>query len=235
MAVDYNTKTILNGLIVYLDAANSKSYPGTGTTWSNLISSNFNASLTNSPTYSSNGYFTFDGINQGASITNTNYPAAWTDPFSIEVWFRVPTSATWSNGFIGTIVIRGSFAGTQGFGRSTIDNRITSYIRGDDAAQIATAIASGLSRDTWHNGVINWDGSTTSIFVNGVLIQTSSTTTQTGVPESGNWLIATASAFGGNTGNFFTGDISVVKIYNIALNSAQVLTNYEAFRRRYNI
>jgi hypothetical protein len=33
MAISYNTSVIRNGLVLYLDAANPKSYPGTGTSW----------------------------------------------------------------------------------------------------------------------------------------------------------------------------------------------------------
>lgn len=235
MGTYYNPTPLLDGLIVYLDAANIKSYPGSGTAWNNLISSSYNASLTNSPTYSSSGYFTFDGVSQGATLANTNYPAAWTDSISVEVWFRVPAAATWTNGNLGTIVQRGSFTGTVGLARTGTNNQIGSYIRGDASpANPAIALAT-VSRDVWYNATFNWDGSTTSIFVNGSLIQTSAVLTQTGVPENNTWLIATASAFGGSTGNFFQGDISVVKIYNISLNEQQVAENFNALRGRYGI
>ena len=63
MAVTYNIKKMVtDGLVLCLDAANTKSYPGSGTTWSDLIESN-NGTLVNGPTYSSadGGSIVFDG------------------------------------------------------------------------------------------------------------------------------------------------------------------------------
>jgi hypothetical protein len=36
MGIAYNPRTITDGLVLCLDAANSKSYPGSGTTWTDL-------------------------------------------------------------------------------------------------------------------------------------------------------------------------------------------------------
>ena len=43
---------VTSGLILRYDAGNSSSYPGSGTTWSNLASSSFDGTLTNGPTFS---------------------------------------------------------------------------------------------------------------------------------------------------------------------------------------
>lgn len=63
---------ITNGLIIQLDAANSSSYPGTGTTWFDISSTN-NGTLTNGPTFTnvSPKYFSFDGVNQYVNIADT--------------------------------------------------------------------------------------------------------------------------------------------------------------------
>ena len=59
----------IDGLVLYLDAANPKSYPGTGTVWSDLSGNSNNGALTNSPTFNSNngGNFIFDGVNDYVS------------------------------------------------------------------------------------------------------------------------------------------------------------------------
>ena len=36
MGISYNPRTITDGLVLCLDAANTKSYPGSGTTWADL-------------------------------------------------------------------------------------------------------------------------------------------------------------------------------------------------------
>lgn len=61
---------ITNGLVLHLDAANSKSYPLSGTVWNDLSGNNNHATLTNGPTYSSsnNGNILFDGVNDYGTI-----------------------------------------------------------------------------------------------------------------------------------------------------------------------
>ena len=69
----------MNGLVLALDAGNIKSYPGSGTTWYNLIPGGVNGTLTNGPTYSSanGGVIVLDGVNNyidvPINLTNTNY------------------------------------------------------------------------------------------------------------------------------------------------------------------
>jgi len=64
MGITYNTSIVRNGLVLHLDAANRKSYPGTGTTWTDLSGLNNNGTLTNGVSYQSvnQGAFNFDGI-----------------------------------------------------------------------------------------------------------------------------------------------------------------------------
>ena len=69
MGIGHGADIVRNGLVLHLDAANKKSYPGTGTAWNDL-SSNNNFTLNNSPTLS-NGYFNFDGINETATSVST--------------------------------------------------------------------------------------------------------------------------------------------------------------------
>ena len=64
MAFSRGPNVVTDGLVLALDAANTKSYPGSGTTWYDL-SGNNNGTLTNGPTYSSDvgGGIVFDGTN----------------------------------------------------------------------------------------------------------------------------------------------------------------------------
>jgi hypothetical protein len=62
---------------LYLDANDKLSYPGTGTVWYDLSGNNANATLINSPTWNSNGYFTFDAIDD--VIDGINVPQDYID------------------------------------------------------------------------------------------------------------------------------------------------------------
>ena len=62
MAFNYSPKIVTDGLVFAVDAANKKSYPGSGTTWTDLAGSN-DGTLTNGPTFDSGdgGSIVFDG------------------------------------------------------------------------------------------------------------------------------------------------------------------------------
>jgi hypothetical protein len=198
--------------------------------WKNLINQT-NAALNNGVEYSDNIMY-FDGVDDYVTVPNTNYPATWDDPFSMECWINIPASATWNTIYTSPIIIRGSYAGSHGIGRSTEENLLLSYIRGD--SNIRTAYAP-ITRDAWYHIVATWNGSTTSIFSNGNLIQTSSSVTHTGVPESDTWRIGQAYAFGGSTGSAYQGYMASVRIYSKALSLSEVRFNFNASRKRFNV
>ena len=109
MSGSISRKLVTDGLILYIDAANSKSYPDSGTTWFDLTSNNNNGVLTNGPTFDSanGGSIVFDGVDDYVKP-----PAAslfqFTD-FTLASWVKtdilntnqyiVDTSNSFSNGF----------------------------------------------------------------------------------------------------------------------------------------
>jgi hypothetical protein len=78
MGLGHSPKIVTSGLVLYLDAANPKSYPGSGTTINNLIGTSNNGVLSGGVGFNNEneGIFTFDGSNDqidlsvGFSITN---------------------------------------------------------------------------------------------------------------------------------------------------------------------
>jgi uncharacterized repeat protein (TIGR02543 family) len=91
------TSLLTSGRLIYLDATNPSSYPGSGTTWTNLDSGGlYSATLQNSPIFdNTNKWFTFDGINQIAQIAANSAinPTTQFTPFTIQIWARVNTSS----------------------------------------------------------------------------------------------------------------------------------------------
>lgn len=101
MAVYGGPDIVTSGLVLCLDAANSKSYPGTGTVWNDLSGSNNNGTLTNGPTYNSNngGSIVFDGTND---YINTNYDLSWNNTNSVSIFLYLkPNSLSLTYPFIG--------------------------------------------------------------------------------------------------------------------------------------
>lgn len=96
-----------NGLILYLDAANPKSYPGSGTTWYDISGNGNNATLVNGASYNSqnNGVMQFDGVNDeiitsGPNLTSTDYTVIGGSRYSGNTRKRI-ISARYNNWLLG--------------------------------------------------------------------------------------------------------------------------------------
>ena len=100
MSVIWGPEIVKSGLVLYLDAGNQNSYPGTGTTWTDISRNNNNGTLTNGPTFNSEngGSIVFDGTNDYVSTALTS-----TNSFTWNVWYKTNTV---SNGFRNIISIR---------------------------------------------------------------------------------------------------------------------------------
>ena len=90
MAFNYSPKIISNGLVLYLDAANTRSYPGSGTAWTDLSQYNMNGTLINGPSFNSanGGGIAFDGTNDGVTLQASSLWNIDASDFTIEFWFR---------------------------------------------------------------------------------------------------------------------------------------------------
>jgi hypothetical protein len=215
--------TIPSSLLVYLDSGNLLSYPTTGSTWTDLAGGNNNATLFNSPTYSSNygGILSFDDVSlEYGTIPNIGDLSNWT----VEVWFRLATSLTGkvtsivSNQF--NLVNRLNFSiGTNN--APTNYNLAVGYFNG------AWRTTTGFVPQTnvWYQVVGTYDGSTIRQYVNGSA--SGGTLNYVGTSQSGGevrlmrrWDETLSS------GNLVDGDLAIVKIYNTALSGPQILQNY---------
>lgn len=99
MAMRYNSQIVNEGLVLCLDAANPKSYAGSGTNWVNLTKNGYNITLVNGPT-SNNFGLVFDGVNDYAYLLHNGGLAFNTGNFTISVWHRNENSSTGYNGII---------------------------------------------------------------------------------------------------------------------------------------
>jgi len=248
MAVVYNRQsTVTDGLVLCLDAGNSKSYPGSGTAWTDLSGRGNVMTLLNSPVYSTTngGIITFDGVDDHATNNNTNFSIAnnlfadangsWT----VSAWFRFPTSpsgtrtgnASWS------IVGRAGGIATGAtcvlFVGSATDTTFGSYAPYYCASVIRGAVTvispTSVNDNLWHNVTVTWNGSAGSAYFDGK---------SRGALNIGAAAIQTLNVEIGRTGNsshLFEGAIPAVSIYNRALSAAEVTQNFNALRGRFGI
>ena len=226
-------------LVLALDAGNKNSYPGSGTTWTDLSGNGNNGTLTNGPTFDSanGGSIVFDGTDDfvlDSTVPNFNVGC-------IDIWLR-PSSLI-NAAFVGSSLVQLKNAATTnnfwyiGFGNIT--NLLTNeYITIVDGGSNRLGVTDGgsLTANTWVNIVVNWESSTYKIYVNNVVKTTSSagTISQLTVPNQyilGALRDTSSSAYSG----FFTGNISTVKFYNRTLTSTELLQNYNGTKSRFGL
>lgn len=208
MAILTRTNIVTNGLVMYLDAANKISYPGTGTTWFDM-SGNSKNGTTSGATYGSQngGVFNFDGVNdtiaQGDSVAYGS------------------TGNLISNSSVGPVT------NAMGFVSSKI------HYRNYDGAWKSNSGNTTLSTGQWYMLTwVNYAGAsanlgTMKMFVNG---QSDSSVFNSYTTNGG-----PCNAIGRNWFSHFNGRIGLVQFYNVSLTDSQVFENFNAHRYRYDI
>jgi hypothetical protein len=124
MGIFYNTSIARDGLVLHLDAANKKSYPGTGTTWKDLSGNGNHFTLFNSPVFTDK-YLNFSGINEYARSNNTLDLSPF-DSVTVELTLKVNTEVSPSGM---AFEHSGNWnTNTMGFGLVPNSNSATTYV-----------------------------------------------------------------------------------------------------------
>lgn len=229
----YSGPEIVNdGLVLALDAGNSRSYPGSGTAWTDISGFGRNGTLTNGPTYSSanGGSIVFDGTNDYVNIGIGKGVNQFSADFAVSAWvMRLSGGPTYGN-VIGDYYT-GSVATTnewQIMMSSTAEFNL--YRVGSN--YVIPNTASGYSTSQWINVVVSRIGSTISMYANNNLIATATNSTVFGT-ATGNLNIGID---GNNSSEPLSGRISNIMIYkNKGLTAAEIQQNFNATRARFNI
>jgi hypothetical protein len=227
LALSHSPQISLNGLVLCLDAGNTKSYPGSGTTWTDLSGRGNTGTLTNGPTYSSanGGSIVFDGSNDYVNIvtaTSLGINSASTS-FTISVWFKTTTT--------GELYLFDNFNGGTDISLRIDGGTFEVYMSATGTIG-AVQFGSGYNNGVWHNFVLTWNGSNTiNAYADAINIG-SNTTTITGSFESN-----AAFRIGSRPASsiYFPANIAQASIYNRALSAAEVSQNFNALRGRYGI
>jgi hypothetical protein len=235
MAIYYNPKIDTNGLVFFLDAANLKSYPKTGTTWNNAVTiNNVKATLTNGPTFSSSngGYISFDGTDDYAVTDTSLYnPTAFKD-LTLILWYY-PISSGQIVSELGQPIINASWhAGnieqdTNGkfyfsLWHGSLTNRVTSI--------------KNVGFNIWVQVCLTYRDSATLLtgYVNGSSQGTASLTRQT-TTSSYYALCANDSTNMIGTTDYPQGRVGMFMVYNKVLTDFEIETNYNTFKDRYGL
>ena len=221
MALSHSPSIVTNGLSIFYDPANRRSYSGTGITTTNLFGI-YNGNLINGVGYTSsnNGNFTFDGTNDYIEIPSLSINSS----FSIDLFCYALNLST-------TYVIAGKYGGgSYDFWLGVSGSRFKFSISMPNKFDAQT---STISANTWYHicAVYNSSTITASIYLNGVLAQTLNGSSAFQNPP-GNYAIG---AFGAAGGFYFPGYVASHKFYNRALSATEIKQNFNATRDRYGV
>jgi len=212
MGVAYNPQIVTNGLVLCLDAANTKSYPGSGTTWTDLSGSGNTGTLVNGVGYDVDS-LSFDGVDDRIEC------GTWSVPYL--------TVSTW--------VYKTSTATNQGICRKEVGWAVSQY---NGVLQVApgtswTFYNTGytIPLNTWVNIVYTYSGTgatgSQTVYINGSSIYNTSAGSG---PISSN---SNPVRVGYDDNNWYWGGrIAQTQIYNRALTASEVQQNYNAIKSR---
>jgi hypothetical protein len=236
MGLAHSPNPPMDGIVLCFDAANVKSYPGSGITWNNLCERTGNATLINGPTYSSDfgGYINFDGSNDYASVpSNTEYLLA--NEFTMTAWVR-PTSNPGNYGAIcGTFDnIPNSYYGFN-FSIQPNSQRFYFLVGGWNGGSYNYIPASNqYNINEWYHLVGTTKGTTSKFYINGVL---NTTYTQAAVAVPGSSITQfLLGRFYQNSNNFYyVGDLASTYLFNRELTETEIKDTFNIQRGRFGV
>jgi hypothetical protein len=221
MGIRGANKIVSDGLVLYLDGANTESYPGTGLTWSDLSATVVQGSLLNGPTFNTGGggHFSFDGSNDYVDMGQVNFTSDVNITFDIVVYVD-SSQAQYAN----------IFDYNHGGGGFVLQqywpNATTSWYFYTGFSFLFFSIP---TNQIIYLTIVK-SGTTCTAYIDGEF------STSSGVSNS---LTATgktlhiARLVGG--GRNFNGKIYSFKAYNRALTASEVFQNYDVTKIRYGI
>ena len=240
MAAYRNPNIVTNGLVFYMDPANPKTYPRTGTLVSDLMSTTQSGSLINTPTFSTDnaGLFGFDGTNEYLRF-NGNLGVSGFDK-TISFWVKLEAStdrfqygdvSNSTANYLGFNIDMNNTAGTlacgynDGLGRGSTNRR--SYV---------TTGVIFPTFNTWYNVVMIPRTNITTVpllYVNSTQITTLAYNSGTASTVNWNSITYLNVTSLGVTPSYFKSKVGTIQVYNRILTQDEITQNYNSLRSRY--
>jgi hypothetical protein len=230
MAIIRGKSIVTDGLVLHIDAANRKSYPGTGTIINDLSGNARNGELINGASLdtANAGTITFDGVNEKILLNDTLDIAFTTQYWTTDIWFNLDSTyasydAMLGNGYPFQLYVAGGkiiayLSSTAGSG--------TYFLSGMTSTQT-------ISTEIWYHLAFVRNGTNYYYYINGVLDK--SATSNTNVMAAANQNAQIGNLWNGSDVYAWDGEISNVKIYNRALSVTEALQNYNATKTKFGL
>jgi hypothetical protein len=243
MSFNFSPKIVTDGLVLYLDAANTRSYISGSTAWNDISKNINNGNLINGPTFSSenNGSIVFDGTDDYFITPSGSTPSLnITSQITLETWFRSTALANVSHGDnlfskgLSTDLNSGVYE--LNLSNNTTANRPSFRMRIGASTPLYSPTNILINLNQIYNVTCTYNGSMMRIFVNGV--ESGSGLPTSGTIQNNTQQLTIGVRFIHRTGindSFFSGNIYLSKIYNRALSSTEILQNYNATKTRFGL
>jgi hypothetical protein len=240
MSLGHGSLIVRNGLVLHLDAANAKSYPGSGTVWNDL-SSNGNSGIMTSVTYetSNNGSLLFDNNNDSVAVSHSS-SLNFNSLFTVSTWAKVNSFST--SLIYNVVSKKPQFNNTEKGWSCQYDfrtNGVLQFRNNDGTVLNDHTPTSSVNNTEILNQTNNWVNSAWVISNNSVTFYINGVAKSTVGVNFTDTDTTTTLYIGKTTGS--VGDpsllmnLSLVTIYNRALTAQEIQQNFEALRGRYGI
>lgn len=241
-----NSGIVTNGLTLHLDAGQLRSYPGSGTTWTDLSGNADNGTLVNGPTFNSanGGSIVFDAIDDyviSSSTTNTNvtsttgftfgvwvYPEFTSNDFNTQIQAIICSRASSANNFDYWVAL-GLASGSFG---CTANSRNLFYTYQGNNAFTCSNGTNVWTNNAWNYIVSTHSGTTLNQYVNGSVVTSNKSTFTANSNTNAKYIFGHGCAFNQTR---FRGKIAINQVYNRVLTATEVLQNYNAQKSRFGL
>lgn len=228
MSLSHNPKTVTDGLVLALDAANTRSFNNTSTTWKDLTTNANDVTLINGPMYSSTvlGSITFDGVDDYTDF----YAPGLETTATIEMWLNATS-------------LGGMFMGWGRYDIYTAGGNLGYNTASSNVYGISSATVSSLGLvGNWRHYVFEMR-SDVSFTNNKIYINGQEQVLSAVLPGSGEQVSARnfnngfgrISGWRNDNGYRLAMNLAVFKVYNRALTPTEIRENFNALRGRYSL
>ena len=216
---------VTDGLLVYLDASNITSYPGSGTTWYDISGNGKNATLVNGPTYTATpGYIDLDGTNDYISLS-TNVAIT---SLSVDMWIMLDDLVD------GYLWILDNYDNPELRIAVETDGRLRALMYDAGAYATTDYTTTYLATGNWYHVVATVGNNDYKVYINGNLEinDTSGVYNGGGVGEH---TLGTYNRPGGGYGGYRNRKYATFRYYNRIINATEVLQNYNSEKSRFGL
>jgi len=228
------TSPVTANLVLWYDPSSTSSYPGSGTTITDLSPNPVNGTLANI-TFT-NPYFNYNGSNSQVTVPDNAKLEPGSGDWTMEAWFYTTAFKAGSSGVILGKFDPGGLSQDVSYSIRTNSTGGLFAQMGDGTGSFVNSTLYQTALSTWVQVVYVWRNIATNsleTYINGSNIGSVSHTLASLLNTPANLYLGSYN--GGEFAQWFNGRIGVVRLYNTALSASQVQQNYNADRSKYGL